>query len=175
MVLEWEKVVDFGVPDHFQGDEERKVRVMSLGLKGEYSHSIDSKGRMIVPSKLREQLGVSFVIARGMDRCLCAYPREEWEIYAKKLEELPTTSKNARRFVRAISSSAYDCEVDNQGRINIPQKLRDFAQITKDVVVVGVGDKAEIWSKELYEAECCLDDVDLDELASGFADLGFNI
>ncbi len=148
---------------------------MSLGLKGEYNHSVDDKGRMIVPSKLREQLGISFVVTKGMDKCLYAYPNNEWEIFEGKLRQLPTTNANARLLVRMFLGSAVDCEVDNQGRINIPKTLRDYAGITKDVTVIGVGDKAEIWSKEKLDAIHNSDELDLDEIASGLEALGFNI
>lgn len=154
---------------------ERKVMVMSLGLKGEYNHSVDDKGRMIVPSKLREQLGNSFVITKGMDKCLYAYPENEWEIFEGKLRQLPTTNAKARQFVRVFLGSAVDCEIDNQGRINVPKTLRDYAGITKDVTVVGVGDKAEIWSKEQLEQINNSEEFNLDDLASGFEELGFNI
>ena len=160
---------------HLQRGKERKVRIVSLGLKGEYNHSVDNKGRMIVPSKLREQLGLSFVVTKGMDKCLYAYPNNEWEIFEGKLRQLPTTNAKARQFVRVFLGSAVDCEVDNQGRINLPKTLRDYADITKDVTIVGVGDKAEIWSKEKLDEMNNSDEFNLDELASGFEELGFNI
>ncbi|MGN0438945.1 MAG: division/cell wall cluster transcriptional repressor MraZ [Lachnospiraceae bacterium] len=163
--------MDLGAPYHEKEITERKVMIMSASFKGEYSHSVDSKGRMIVPSKFREELGVSFVIARGMDRCINAYPKDEWEKYTSWLETFPEINKNARKFTRAVFSSAFDCEIDNQGRINIPAKLREFAGITKDVTVIGFGNKVEIWSKEVYDLEHS-DDDDLDELASGFGDFG---
>lgn len=181
----WWKVVDYGNDvvafgnqnnkNHYNKFERKEGEVMSLGLKGEYNHTVDDKGRMIVPSKLREQLGLSFVVTKGMDRCLYAYPNNEWEIFENKLRQLPTTNPKARQFVRVFLGSAVDCEVDNQGRINIPKTLRDYAEITKDVTVVGVGDKAEIWSKDKLDAMSNSDEFNLDDLASGFEDLGFNI
>lgn len=148
---------------------------MSFGLKGEYNHTVDDKGRMIVPSKLREQLGITFVITKGMDKCLYAYPNDEWELFEGKLRQLPTTNASARQFVRVFLGSAVDCEIDNQGRINIPKNLREYAGITKDVTVVGVGDKAEIWSKELFDEKNSVDALDLDALAEGISDLGIVI
>jgi MraZ protein len=155
--------------------EEGKVTAMSKGLKGEYNHSVDSKGRMIVPSKLREQLGLSFVVTRGMDGCLFAYPNDEWEIFEGKLRQLPMTNENSRKFKRFFQAGAADCEVDNQGRILLPANLREFAGITKDVTVVGVGERAEIWSKEKWEEKNNIDDIDFNELAQGIEDLGIMI
>lgn len=154
---------------------ERKVRTVSKGLKGEYNHSVDAKGRMIVPSKLREQLGMSFVVTRGVDGCLFAYPNDEWEIFEGKLRQLPTTDKSARKFKRFFEAGATDCEIDNQGRILLPVVLREFAGITKDVTIVGVGERAEIWSKEKWEEENDIDNVDFDELAQGIESLGIII
>lgn len=148
---------------------------MSRGLKGEYNHSVDAKGRMIVPSKLREQLGVSFVVTKGIDKCLYAYPNNEWEIFESKLRQLPTTNANSRKFVRFFLGSATDCEVDNQGRILLPTTLREYAGVTKDVTIVGVGDKAEIWSKERWDEQINMDDLDFDEIAQGIEELGIII
>jgi MraZ protein len=148
---------------------------MSKGLKGEYNHSVDAKGRMIVPSKLRERLGLSFVVTRGMDGCLCAYPNDEWEIFESKLAKLPTTNAQARQFVRFFMGSADDLEVDNQGRVLLSPALRKFAEITKDVTIVGMGDHAEIWSREKWEAQNNVEDIDFDEIAKGFEELGIMI
>lgn len=148
---------------------------MSKGLKGEYNHSVDAKGRMIVPSKLREQLGLTFVITKGTDGCLFAYPNEEWDLFASKLKQLPVTNKTARKFARFFLAGATDCEVDNQGRVLLSPALRNFAGITKDVVIVGVGERAEIWSRDKWEAENNIDDLDFDELAQGIEELGIMI
>ncbi|MCM1497963.1 MAG: division/cell wall cluster transcriptional repressor MraZ [Clostridium sp.] len=130
---------------------------------------------MIVPSKLREQLGMSFVVTRGVDGCLFAYPNDEWEIFEGKLRQLPMTDKSARKFKRFFEAGATDCEIDNQGRILLPVVLREFAGITKDVTIVGVGERAEIWSKEKWEEENDIDNVDFDELAQGIESLGIII
>lgn len=148
---------------------------MPKGLKGEYNHSVDAKGRMIVPSKLREQLGVSFVITRGIDGCLFAYPNDEWELFESKLSKLPTTNKDSRTLKRFFQGSATDCEIDNQGRILLPAALRNFAGITKDVTIIGVGERAEIWSKEKWEENNNVDDINFDEIAQGMEDLGIII
>ncbi|MDO5155703.1 MAG: division/cell wall cluster transcriptional repressor MraZ [Eubacteriales bacterium] len=148
---------------------------MSKGLKGEYNHSVDSKGRMIVPSKLRERLGLSFVVTKGMDKCLYAYPSDEWELFENQLEKLPKTSKQAREFVRFFMGSAMDVEVDNQGRVMLANTLREFAGITKDVTIVGMGDHAEIWSKEKWDEQNSVEDIDFEEISKGFEDLGIMI
>lgn len=155
--------------------DEGKVREMSKGLKGEYNHSVDAKGRMIIPSKLREQLGMTFVVTKGMDHCLHAYPNNEWEIFEGKLRQLPTTNEQTRAFKRFFLGSAADCEVDNQGRILLPASLRSFAGITKDVTIVGVGDHAEIWSKETWDSQNNVDDIDFNEMAKGIEELGIII
>lgn len=148
---------------------------MSKGLKGEYNHSVDAKGRMIVPSKLRERLGLSFVVTRGMDGCLHAYPSDEWEIFENKLSKLPTANAQARQFVRFFMGSADDVEVDNQGRVLLSPALRNFAGITKDVTIVGMGDHVEIWSREKWDAQNNVEDIDFDEIAKGFEELGIVI
>ena len=118
---------------------------------GEYQHSIDSKGRLIVPSKLRENLGSTFVITRGLDNCLFGYPMDEWRKLEEKLKELPMTKKDARAFARFFFSGATEVEVDKQGRINIPSTLASYAKLEKECVILGVSSKIEIWSKEAWE------------------------
>ena len=118
---------------------------------GEYQHNIDVKGRMIVPVKFREGLGESFVITRGLDQCLFAYPMEEWRILESKLKKLPLTKKDARSFTRFFFSGAVECEVDKQGRINIPQPLRNYSKLEKECVIIGVSNRVEVWSKEIWE------------------------
>lgn len=152
-----------------------EVMVLSKGLKGEYNHTVDAKGRMIIPSKMREQLGMSFVVTRGTDGCLFAYPNDEWEIFEGKLRQLPMTNENARNFKRFFLAGATDCEVDNQGRILLPTNLRKVANITKDVVIVGVGERAEIWSKDKWEEKNNIDDINFDEIAMSIEDLGIVI
>jgi len=153
----------------------KEGEIMSKGLKGEYNHSVDAKGRMIVPSKLRELLGLSFVVTKGMDGCLYAYPSDEWELFENKLEKLPKTNKQARDFVRFFMGSASDVEIDNQGRIMIASTLRTFAGINKDVTIVGMGDHAEIWSREKWDEQNNVDDIDFEEISKGFEELGIMI
>lgn len=118
---------------------------------GEYHHSIDDKGRLIIPSKFRTELGDKFVITRGIENCLFAYPIERWETIVHKLESLPFTKKDARNFTRFFLSGATVAEFDKQGRINITSPLITYASIQKDCVVIGTGDRLEIWAKDAWE------------------------
>ena len=140
---------------------------------GEYNHTIDAKGRLIVPSKFREQLGNEFVITKGLDGCLFVYSNEEWQNIEKSFREKPLTSKDARKFMRFFFAGAATCEVDKQGRILIPNNLREYAGIEKDVVSVGVLSRVEIWSKDKWMENSDYDD--MDEIAENMADLGFGI
>lgn len=127
---------------------------------GEYHHTIDGKGRLIIPSKFRELLGTEFVITRGLDGCLSIYPMDEWEAFEKKLKALPLTNKNARTFSRFFVAGATLCELDKQGRILVPAALREFAGLEKDVVLTGGLSRIEVWSKEKWSENCNYDDMD---------------
>ena len=140
---------------------------------GEYNHTIDAKGRLIIPSKFREILGDAFVVTKGLDGCLFVYDNEEWKRFEEKLRSLPITNKEARQFVRFFLAGATEAEVDKQGRILIPNVLREFAEITKDVVLVGVGSRIEIWSRERFEETASFED--MDEIAEHMAELGLVI
>ena len=142
-------------------------------FSGEYNHTIDTKGRLIVPSKFREQLGNEFMITKGLDGCLFVYSMEEWENIEKSFREKPLTSKDARKFMRFFFAGACSCEVDKQGRILIPTNLREYAGIDKDVVSVGVLSRVEIWSKDKWQDSSDYDD--MDEIAEHMAELGFGI
>ena len=121
-------------------------------LIGEYSHSIDAKGRIIVPSKFRTELGERFIVTKGFDGCLYGYSLEEWQGIEEKIKTLPlVTGKDARNFTRFFFSSAIECELDSQGRILISQGLREFAGLEKDIVTIGVSSRIEIWSKAKWE------------------------
>jgi len=120
-------------------------------LMGEYRHSIDEKGRLIIPSKFREELGTEFVVTKGLDGCLFVYARKEWDNIVSKLKVLPFTKKDARVFMRFFLSSATECEFDKQGRINITSPLAEYADLIKDCVIIGVNDRLEIWSKNRFE------------------------
>ena len=142
---------------------------------GEYSHTIDTKGRLIIPSKFREELGETFVVTKGLDGCLFAFSDEEWKAFEIKLKSLPLTNKNARQFARFFVAGATPCELDKQGRILLPATLREFAGLEKDVVLTGMLNRIEIWSKDKWNENNSLDDVAMDEIAEQMTDLGFGI
>lgn len=120
-------------------------------LIGEYRHTLDSKGRVIIPAKFRQELGERFVITKGLDGCLFIYPLGEWERVESKLRQLPINKKDARTFERFFFSGAVECEIDSQGRVLIPQNLREYAGIIEDVIIIGVSSRLEIWSKSNWE------------------------
>lgn len=126
---------------------------------GEFEHSIDSKGRIIIPSRFREDLGEKFFITVGLDGCLFVYPQKEWEEFSEEIRKLPGT-KEARHLQRTFFGKAAACEVDKQGRILIPSVLREAAGLEKDIVFVGVLNKIEIWSKERFESNNDIDNMD---------------
>ena len=138
---------------------------------GEYQHGLDPKNRMIVPAKLREGLGNTFVITKGLDGCLYAYPLEEWKILEEKMKTLPLTNKDARSFVRFFFSGACEIELDKQGRGLIPQNLKEYAEIEKDIVSIGVLSRVEIWSKEKWN-EYNGANIDFHSIAEKMNDLG---
>ncbi|MCR4843171.1 MAG: division/cell wall cluster transcriptional repressor MraZ [Eubacterium sp.] len=141
---------------------------------GEFNHTIDDKGRLIVPVKFREQLGKEFVVTKGMDGCLFVYPKKAWEEFEEKLAALPiTVDKDARKFVRFFLSGAAAVELDKQGRILLPSTLRAHAGLKKDVVFTGVLDRVEIWSAENWNSYG--DYEDMDEVASRMREYGFNL
>lgn len=140
---------------------------------GEYNHTIDAKGRLIVPSKFREALGDEFVVTKGLDGCLFVYDNMEWSAFEEKLKALPLMNKESRKFVRFFLAGATNAEVDKQGRILIPAILREFAELDKDVVLVGVGSRIEIWSKAKWEEASEYDD--MEEIAEHMSDLGLMI
>ena len=137
---------------------------------GEYNHTVDAKGRLSVPSKFREQLGEEFVVTKGLDGCLFVYENTEWKALEEKLHALPLTNANARKFSRFFLAGATTCEVDKQGRILLPAVLREFAKIDKDAVLVGVGSRIEIWSRDVWNASNTYDD--MDEIAENMEGLG---
>lgn len=141
-------------------------------LLGEYNHNLDTKGRVSVPSKFRDDLGTSFIVTKGLDNCLFAYSKQEWQTFEEKLKTLPMTNTNARNFVRFFFSGATECEIDKQGRINIPQTLREYAGLTKDVIIIGVATRAEIWDREKWENYTSPENMDVDEIASQMSNLG---
>ncbi len=119
---------------------------------GEYRHTVDAKARLAIPVKFRDGLGDRFVATKGLDNCLWVFPPSEWESFEARLRALPVTNPNARATVRFFLAGANECEVDAQGRIVVPENLREHARLEKDAVVVGVGSRVEIWSKPEWEA-----------------------
>ena len=119
---------------------------------GSYSHNIDSKGRVIIPAKMREQLGEQFVITRGFEECLAVYSMDEWETVMKRLSELPSTQKSARRLKRMFLSYAVEVEPDKQGKVIIPSTLREMAHLDKEVLVVGQENHIEIWNEDNWNS-----------------------
>ena len=137
---------------------------------GEYSHSLDAKGRLIMPAQLRQDIGDKFILTKGLDGCLFAFSQEEWLNFEEKLKSLPLSDKNARNFVRFFLSGATECEIDKQGRFLIPNNLRTAANLDKDAVIIGVGTRLEIWNKETWEK--CDEEISADEIAENMANLG---
>jgi MraZ protein len=139
---------------------------MSMGYKGTYYNSIDGKNRMIVPVKLRKQLGEGCVITIGIEGCLRIYSQEGWEEYEEKLDAIPENDLEAQKIIRKIFANATDCEFDKQGKVNIPENLKKHAHITKDLVTMGVKRFIEVWAKEVWEAPDNDLDMTVEEMAA---------
>ena len=146
---------------------------MNTRFMGEYNHSIDAKGRVIVPSKFRELLGDHFVVTKGLDGCLWVFPDDEWAEFSGKIRSLPVANKEARTFARFFLAGAMDAETDKQGRILLPQVLRDYALLEKDVVLVGAASRVEIWDKKQWENNSTFDN--MDDIAEHMGEWGFGI
>ena len=141
-------------------------------LIGEYQHSLDTKGRLFIPAKFRDDLGDQFVIARGVGNCLFAMSLKEWDSFSQKLRSQPVTDIQVQKFVRVVFAGATDCEPDKQGRVVIPANLRDIAGLEKDVVIIGVMSRIEIWNKEAWNAYNESVNEDYDGMISKMAELG---
>ena len=144
-------------------------------LLGEFNHSIDEKGRLIIPAKLREDLGENYVICNGMEGCLFLHSEEEWKKFVAELETLPRMNKDARIFKRYFFGSASEGTFDKQGRLLVPPSLRRAAQLEKDVVLVGVQDRVEIWDRAQWEARSVVSEEDLDAIAERMEAIGIRI
>ena len=142
-------------------------------LMGEFHHTIDSKGRVIMPAKFRADLGDTFILTRGMDGCLFGYPMAKWQEIEQKLDSLPLNKKDARVFVRFFYSAATENEVDKQGRINIATPLFKFAKLQKNCVIVGVSDRIEIWDEARWEEVNQEAEENFDEISENLMD--FNL
>ena len=141
-------------------------------LIGEYSHSLDVKGRLIMPAKLREDMEENFIITTGLDGCLFGFSMSEWQKFEDKLKTLPITNKNARNFVRFFLSGATECELDKQGRFLIPGKLREVASLDRDVTIIGAGTRIEIWNKEKWEEHNSEENLSIAEIEKNMEELG---
>lgn len=141
---------------------------------GEYEHTIDAKGRLIIPARLREELGETFIITKGLDGCLSVYPMEQWTTFEEKLQALPMTQKATRDFVRFFFSGATEGELDKQGRVMLPPNMREHANLKKDVVITGAGNRLEIWDKEIRE-RYLENTASPEEMAARMGEMGFLI
>ena len=141
-------------------------------LIGEYEHSLDTKGRLILPAKIREDMGETFIITKGLDGCLFGFSQTEWANFEEKLKTLPLTNKNARDFVRFFLSGATECEMDKQGRFLITGNLREYANLEKDAVIIGVGTRIEIWNKDKWKSYNSDENISADEIAENMTMLG---
>nr|WP_276939981.1 division/cell wall cluster transcriptional repressor MraZ [Helcococcus sueciensis] len=146
----------------------RKWWIMYIG---EYTHSIDNKGRVIMPSLFREELGMSFYVTKGMEGCIFVYDKESWKLLEEKTKQLRLTSKKARQFERIFYAPARELEFDKQGRIVIPQNLREYAGINKEATIIGVSSRIEIWDKERYEEYISSQEMDYDNIIEDFEEL----
>lgn len=139
---------------------------------GTYNNSIDAKNRMIVPAKFREELGYKVVLTLGIDNCIYLYPMKEWEVFMEKLAKLPISDPKARNFARNFTGNAEECEVDRQGRITLPQNLREQTGMVKELTTIGCMNKIEIWSCEEYEGAGDQVQMDRGEIAKGMVEYG---
>lgn len=139
---------------------------------GEFQHTMDKKGRVNIPSKFRESLGEIFYITKGLDSCLFIFPKNEFSNFEEKLKELPLASKDARIFTRMFFAGAAECQLDKQGRIIIPPVLRQYGELDKDVVIIGVSTRIEVWNKEQWDTYNAAENVDYDDIAERMALLG---
>lgn len=139
---------------------------------GEYNHNLDEKGRLAVPAKFRARLQKGAVVTKGLDNCLFLYPKKEWEELAKKLSSLPISQKRARAFARMMLAGAFDVDIDKQGRVTLPQPLREFAKIKGDTIVAGLYSRLEIWSKANWETYRKKTEKESSDIAEKLGDLG---
>lgn len=139
---------------------------------GEYRHNIDSKGRLAIPAKLRKELSKGAVVTRGLDNCLFLYPQAEWKKIAEKLSNLPISQSKARAFSRLMLAGAMDVDLDNQGRVTLPEYLRDFAALKKKTIVAGMFDRLEIWDETKWQTYKTSSERDSSNIAEALGELG---
>ena len=144
-------------------------------LMGEYHHNLDDKGRIIIPSKLREELGENVIVTRGLEDCLFIYSEKEWSLIVSKLKTLPFTKTDARKFTRMFLSGATVAEFDKQGRIKLTNPLIDYASLEKECVIIGVNDRLEIWSKEKWDEFTKTSQEELSDLADHLFETNFEV
>ena len=141
-------------------------------LIGEYEHSLDVKGRLILPAKIREDMGEKFIVTKGLDGCLFGFSQTEWANFEEKLKTLPLTNKNSRAFVSFFLSGATVCEIDKQGRFLIAGNFSEYANLEKDAVIIGVGTRIEIWNKDKWKSYNSDENISADEIAENMTMLG---
>ncbi len=141
-------------------------------LMGEYHHNIDEKGRIIIPSRLRDELGDNVIVTRGLDDCLFLYSMDEWSLLVSKLKSLPFTKRDARNFSRMFLSGATGCLFDKQGRVKISSPLINYASLNHECVIIGVNDRIEIWAKEKWDKFICDSTNEFSDLADHLFDIG---
>lgn len=141
-------------------------------LIGEYQHNLDAKKRLAIPAKLRLEIGQKAVVTRGLDRCLFIYPQKDWEELAQKLAQLPMGQENNRSFARMMLAGAQEVEMDSLGRVLVPDYLKDYADIEREAVIVGVFNRLEIWNKAKWVKYKEAVEKDTDKLAERLGDLG---
>lgn len=141
-------------------------------LIGEYSHNLDEKGRLAIPKKFRTDLAAGAVVTKGLDRCLFLYTKEKWEKWVEKLSALPLAQSNSRAFGRFMLASAMDVSLDKQGRIILPEYLRNFAGFKKTVVVAGLYNRLELWDEDKWAEYKAKTEIESTEIAEKMVDLG---
>lgn len=144
-------------------------------LMGEFHHNLDEKGRIIIPSKLREELGENIIVTRGLEDCLFIYSEKEWSLIVSKLKSLPFTKKDARSFTRMFLSGATATEFDKQGRIKISLPLIEYAELNKECIIIGVNDRLELWSKDKWNTFVEESKEDLSDLADHLFETNFEV
>ena len=139
---------------------------------GEYYYNLDAKGRMAIPSKIRNQVGETLIITRGLDSCLFLYEKKDWEQLAEKIKNLPLSQANSRAFARLMLAGAMEVAIDGQGRILIPDYLRNYADLKKKIVLVGVYDRLEIWDEDNWNTYKNKTERESSEIAENLSQLG---
>ncbi|PSR20681.1 MAG: cell division/cell wall cluster transcriptional repressor MraZ [Sulfobacillus acidophilus] len=142
-------------------------------MMGEFSHALDEKGRIIIPARLRDDLDAHFVMTKGLDGCLFLYPMGEWKKLEERLKALPLTNASARAFQRLFLAGAQDVEVDRQSRVTIPPRLREYAAVVKEVVLVGVSNRVELWALERWQAYQTQAQAGYEDVAEKMVEFGF--